>query len=85
MQEIGRGDGTNNGGGELLPGRLAAGGLAGGLLRTRHRDLELLRIWVVVELETEGEGLDRGFVGIYRRLVRARGGSQLTSRRRFRI
>jgi hypothetical protein len=43
--EIGRGEETNNGG-ELLPGRLAAGGLAGGLLRTRHLDFELeLAVW----------------------------------------
>jgi hypothetical protein len=45
-RKIGKGETRTNNGGELLPGRLAAGGLAGGLLRTRHLDLELPIIWL---------------------------------------
>jgi hypothetical protein len=53
-----RGDDTHNGGGELLPGRLAAGGLAGGLLGTRHLDWNCLRIWVVELDRNQRRGIE---------------------------
>jgi hypothetical protein len=56
-----RGEETNNGGGELLPGRLAAGGLASGLLGTRHLDWNCCGLWN--SIGTEGEGLNRRMSG----------------------